>query len=116
MPKLSSVEGIAMLTVSTLESMRTPEKFNLFWEKVKKMRCHQELDVDDPQLPRRKAPKHFEEGSGPSEFPLSVEEEYCRVYFEAIDLSVMSIRNRFDQKGFQTFSNVEQLLFKACTG
>ena len=28
----------------------------------------------------------------------------------------MSIRSRFDQKGFKTFSNVEQLLFKACKG
>ena len=28
----------------------------------------------------------------------------------------MSIRHRFDQKGFKTFSNVEQLLFKACKG
>ena len=27
-----------------------------------------------------------------------------------------SIRSRFDQKGFKTFSNVEQLLFKACSG
>ena len=27
-----------------------------------------------------------------------------------------SIRSRFDQKGFKTFSNVEQLLFKACRG
>ena len=80
------------------------------------MRCHQELDVDDPQLPRRrKAPRGFEEGSGPSEFPLSVEDENGHMYFEAIDLSLMSICNRFDQKGFQTFSNVEQLLFKACT-
>ena len=117
MPKLSSVEGqgIAMLTVRTLESMCTAENFNLFWEKSEKMRFQQELDVDELQLPRRrKAPRHWED-SATSEFPLSVEDEYHRVYFEAIDLSMMSIRNNFDQKGFQTFSNVEQLLFKACT-
>ena len=66
------------------------------------MRC--ELDINEPQLPRkRKAPRCFEEGNAPSEFPLSVEDEYHRVYF---DLSVMSIRNRFDQKGFKTFSNI----------
>ena len=47
---------------------------------------------------------------------MCVEDEHHCEYFEAIDLSVMSIRNRFDQKGFQTFSNVEQLLLKACTG
>ena len=50
-----------MLTVRTLESMCTAENFNLFWQKVEKMRFQQELDVDEPQLPRRKkAPRHFE--------------------------------------------------------
>ena len=118
MPKLSSVEGqgIAMLTVRTLKTMRTAEKFNLFRQKVEKMRFQEVLVVDEPQLPRRrKAPRCFEEDSATSEFPLSVD-EYRLVYFEAIDLFVMSFRNRFDQKGFQTFSNVEQLQFKACTG
>ena len=119
MPKLSSVEGqgIAMLTVRTLKSMRAAENFKLFWQKVEKMRFQQELGVDEPQLPRRrKGPRRFEEDSATSEFPLSVDDEYRHVYFEVIDLSVMSIRNRFDQKGFQTFSNMEQLLYKACTG
>ena len=37
-------------------------------------------------------------------------DEYRRVYFEALDLAVTSIRTRFDQKGFKIFSNVEQLL------
>ena len=87
-----------MLMIPTLKIMCTAENFNLFWQKVKKMRC--QLDIDEPQLPKkRKVLRRFEEGNAPSEFPLSVEDEYCRVYFEAIlDLSVMSIRNRFDQK------------------
>ena len=38
------------------------------------------------------------------------------MYFEALNLAVTSIRSRFDQKGFETFSSVEQLLFKACGG
>ena len=47
-----------MLTVRTLKSMRTAENFNLFVQKVEKMRFQQELDVDEPQLPRRrKAPR-----------------------------------------------------------
>ena len=38
MRKLSSVEGqgVAMLTVRTLESMCTAKNFNLFWQKVEK--------------------------------------------------------------------------------
>ena len=38
------------------------------------------------------------------------------MHFEALDLAVTSICNRFDQKGFKTFSNVEQLLFKTYKG
>ena len=37
------------------------------------------------------------------------------MYFEALDLATTSICSRFDQKGFKIFSNVQQLLFKACS-
>eukprot|EP00731_Ephydatia_muelleri_P036880 Em0344g3a len=61
--------------------------------------------------------KRFETGIAPAEFATSPKDEYRRVFFECFDLAVMmSIRSRFDQKGFKTFSNVEQLLFKACKG
>ena len=116
-PKLSSVEGhaVAMLTVKTLEGLRTDENFDLFWQKVEKTR--DKFDVEEPQLARRrKVPRRFEEGTAPAEFPVSPEGEHRRLYFEALDLAVTSIRSRFDQKGFKTFCNVEQLLFKACRG
>ena len=61
-PKLSGVEGheIAMLTVKTLKTLRTDENFNLFWQKLEKMM--NELNVDEPQLARRrKAPRRFEQ-------------------------------------------------------
>ena len=41
---------------------------------------------------------------------------YRQVYYEALDLSVTSITDRFDQPGFRVYSNVEQLFFKVCTG
>ncbi len=41
---------------------------------------------------------------------------YRQFYFEAVDLAVSSITARFDQPGFKVYSNVEQLLFKACNG
>ena len=41
---------------------------------------------------------------------------YRQVYYEALDLAVNSISDRFDQPGFRVYSNVEQLLFKACKG
>ena len=114
-PKLSSVEGhgVATLTTKTLESLCTDDHFDLFWEKIKLSR--DSLDVDEPQLARRrKVPRRFEQGSAPAEYALTPKDEYRRVYFEALDLAVTSIRSRFDQKGFKIFSNLEQLLLKAC--
>ena len=114
-PKLSSVEGHDMLTEITLQGLRTENDFELFWQKVEKIRI--KFDTDEPLLARkRKTPRQFEEGIAPAEFAASPKNEYHRVFFECLDLAVMSIRNRFDQKSFKTFSNVEQLLFKACKG
>ena len=39
-----------------------------------------------------------------------------QIYFEALDLAVTSTTDRFDQPGFRIYPNIEQLLFKACTG
>ena len=59
-PKLSSTQGyeIAMLTVKTLQSVRTESDFDLFWEKVEIGR--RSLTITDPCLPRkRKAPQRY---------------------------------------------------------
>ena len=116
-PSLSSVEGhaVSMLTVLTLTGLRTEGNFDLLWEKVLKIK--EEVDVGDPQLPRkRKVPRRYEEGMAESEYPHSPKDEYRRIYFEALDLAVSSIRSRFDQKGFKIFSSIKQLLLKACSG
>ena len=94
-PTLSTIEGhaVAMLTIDTLKGLRTDSNFDLFWEEVDKAR--DQLDVGDPQLPRRrKAPKSYEQGFAPAEFPASPKEEYHRVRFEALDLAVTSISTR----------------------
>ena len=51
--QLSSVEGhsVAMLTVKTLEQIRTDENFCLFWKKIEIMKS--QVEVDEPQLPRK---------------------------------------------------------------
>ena len=114
---LSGVEGheVAMFTVKTLQHLQTDDNFDLFWQKVEKMRY--QFDIAEPQLARKlKVPKRHEQGSAPAEFAESPKDEFRWMYFEAFDLAVTSICNRFDQKGFKTFSNIEQLLFKACKG
>ena len=38
---------------------------------------------------------------------------YRRIYYEALDLIIESITDRFDQPGYGLYSNLEQLLLKA---
>ena len=114
---LQCVEGheVAMLTIKTFESLRTDDNFKLFWLKVQKRR--EQLHIDEPKLlRRRKVPRRFEPGDAPAEFPASPKDEFRRVYFESLNLAITSIRSRFDQESFKTFSNVEQPLLKACAG
>ena len=116
-PELSSVEGheIALLTMATLQDVRSDRDFSLFWEKVELRRV--QWDVEEPQLPRkRKVPTRYEQGSCEAQFHSTAKDLFRQVYFEAIDLAVSSIKNRFDQPGFKVYSNVEQLLFRACSG
>ena len=41
---------------------------------------------------------------------------YRTVYFEALDLLVSSIKDRFDQPGYKVYSNLEALLVKSSNG
>ncbi len=80
-PNFSTVEGnaVAMLTVKTLQSLRTEENFELFWKKII-IKC-QELEVSEPQLDRKRIPKRFDHGSAQAEYPVSAKSEYRRIFF-----------------------------------
>lgn len=49
----------------------------------------------------------------PHNHPLTVEDYYRPMYFEALDLAICSIENRFDQPGYRVYQNLEQLLILA---
>ena len=67
-----------------------------------------------PVLPRnRKAPSQLEVGSGDGFHSTTVEERYCRQYFEALDLAISGIRKRFDQPGYAVYKSLEGLLVTA---
>ena len=89
--KLSAVDAqrIARNTVSTLESIRYDQNFNLFYEKVKKFaRDH---NVNEPLVPRKRKPRMTIENyfsTTESDHPETPGDEYRRKYFEAIDLVV----------------------------
>ena len=113
-PDLSSVEGkeIAMLTVKTLQSIRSDTNFDLFWKKVEQKRTS--FEVEEPTLPRkRKVPRLNEIGTGAGNYPSTALDLYRQIYFEVLDLAINSITARFDQAGYKIYSSIEQLLFKA---
>ncbi len=111
---LSAAEGqeIARMTVQTLKSIRSGELFDLFWSKVST--TAEILDVEEPQLPRRrKVPRRIDDGTSAGDFHSTPKEYYRQHYYEAIDMIVTCIVNRFDQPGYRVYSEVEQLLLKA---
>jgi len=65
---------------------------------------------------RRKAPKRLEVGCGEPSHPQSPKDLYRRFYFEALDLVISAINSRFDQPGYQTYKNLQELLLQAAHG
>ena len=71
------------------------------------------IDADDPLLPRRKAPARYEVGTGDGHHPEIPKVLYRQYYFECLDLIVTFIRDKFNQPGYQTQKNLENLLLKS---
>jgi hypothetical protein len=106
-------QEIAQMTVKTIESLRTDGMFDLFWEKVNRFASANE--VNEARLPRqRKRPRRYEGGTSTGEFHETPKQYYRQHYFEAIDLIVNCIQDRFDQPGYKVYSTLESLLIKAC--
>lgn len=115
---ISAAEGqeVTSMTLTSLQLIRNDSNFQLFWQRV----CMeaQKFDVSEPCLPRRrKAPRRSDDGSTTDgSFPVTVEDHYRRIYYEALDLIVSCISTRFDQQGFKVYCNVQNLLLKAAQG
>ena len=108
---LSAAEGqaLASMTVTTLQKLRNQDSFDLFWKKSNDSAS--KVDVNEPSLPRRrKSPKQFQIGHGEPEFPTSVADLYRQHHYEALDLIINCIKDRFDQPGYRVYKNLENLL------
>ena len=53
---------------------------------------------------------------GESSFAQSLKDLYRRHYFEALDLALEAIRDRFDQAGYHTYKNLQDVILKAACG
>lgn len=110
---LCAAEGqiMADMVTRTIEKLRDDLSFDMFWLKVLKM--SESLDME-PQLPRqRKRPRRCEDGLADAEFHSDVKAYFRQHYFEAIDLIINCIKDRFQQPGYIVYSHLEQLLLKA---
>ena len=110
----AEAQDLASLSVATLQGMRTGEASTVFYASVESLQ--QKLGVIDAVLPRkRKAPKRYSDGSEGfhSEIP---QDMYLFAHFEARDLAIATIKDRFDQPGYAMHHNLEDLLPKATRG
>ena len=111
---LSAAEGqqVATMTVATLQSLRSDDQYNLFWTNV--IQKSEQLGVDEPRLPRkRKTPRRFDDGRSAGDFASTPKTHYKVIYFEALDLIISCIKDRFDQPGFHIYQSLETLLIKS---
>ena len=118
-PSLSSVESykIAMMTVKTMKKDRSDLSFSLFMDSLKKLQ--ENLEIEEAVLPRkRKRPaKITNYGTLTTQHhPETVEELYCPIYFEALDMAISTVSDRFDQEDFKIQMSLEQMLIKAVKG
>ena len=112
---MSAAEGqhVTAMTVATLNSVRSDEQFDQFWEADTKEA--DKLGVHEPQLPRRGKLSHgFDNGLSGGHFMATPKTHFKWCYFEAIDLIVNCIQDHFDQPGYRLYHLLETLLPKAC--
>ena len=103
---------ISRACITTLQSLRSEDEFNLFWAKVKQFATAH--NVDAPSLPRRRnAPIKHMLGKAPSEHAEKVKDDYRRKYYAVLDTVVSCIKERFEQPDYEIYSSLEQLLVKA---
>ena len=101
-------QHVAKLVTDTLQSIRTEECYDLFWQKV--VYFCEDNSVQEAQLPRpRKLPSRFDDGLSRGHAAPSPKDHYRQMYFEAIDTAI----GCFDQEGYRVYCNLEDLLIKA---
>ena len=113
---LSVAEGqaLASMALTTLQKLRNQDSFDLFWKKLNDSAS--KVHVNEPSLSRRrKAPKRFQIGHGEPDFPTSVADLYRQHYYEALDLIINCIKDRFDQPCYWVYKNLKNLLLLSVT-
>ena len=118
-----SSKRLAMLTVETISNLRNSESFDSFYDL-----CLREIQnikfVEEPVLKRKqKEPKysllHYLEGyesRSEAHQPTTPRDHYRKQFYQAIDVLISFVPDRFDQPSFLVFENLESLLTKTLKG
>ena len=110
-PALTAAEAhhVANLTCQTLERIRDDKCYDLFWEKA--LTLQSDLDVNEPVLPRMiKNPRRYDIGSREGNFHSSPKDYFKVHYYEALDLIVNLIQQRFNQPGYEIYRSLQDLI------
>ena len=116
--KICAISGQRMVraTLATFEGMRSEEAFELLYASIQK-KAESYSMVEEPKLGRKRSKpdysilqfvEGYNEGQG-HQFE-SAKDMYRRIYFEAIDCFIVTLKYRFDQPSFQVFAALEELL------
>ena len=110
-------EGLSAVNAVSLfyRRQRSDGAFNLMYDGV--VKTAEELRIGQPQLPRyRRPPARLDDGSHPHCFA-SPRDYYRQVYFEAFDLLLRELEDRFNQKdALAPVLALESLLILAANG
>ena len=94
--------------------LRSDEEFVRFYDASVKIA--EQISISQPVLPRRRhCPTRFQEGAAPHEYP-SPRDYYRHVFFEACDLLIGELGDRFESQHMPTVLSIEQALIKAGNG
>ena len=102
------------MTIQTLDTIRNEGSFDLFWEKLELQIAT--LEVGDPELSRKRCRQWLKVGTAVGSHPATPKILFRQQYFEAITLIRNCVQSRFEQPGYNTYRNLQELLFKAIKG
>lgn len=115
----TAVEGqdAAMKTVKALELTRNDSAYNSFMANLKIDQSR--FDIPEPSLPRkRRRPERVDHYYKPSTYhqPESFEDMSRRIYFEALDNVIQTIKARFDQTDWLVYKSIQEVFLKSFKG
>ena len=111
----SESQELARLTVATLQTLRNDESYELFWKQLEIERSS--FEVEEPTVPRKsKVLRRIHDEESVGNYYDSPKDHFRVHYFEALDLATNCIKSRFDQMGYNTYKNMQELLLKAIRG